>query len=251
MPNIYDEIFTNSDILNPVSLQTLLSAGKLASIGPQKTVIDLGSGKGYPSLFLASAFGAQVEGYDLSQINVDYANARAKLLNLSFSAKYFQQDLKGVIPAKKYDIVMSLGIEPELFGGREAAFKLFRSILNRGGVVLYTEPVWKKRPVAPDILKTLCSREESFMTIAEMQRLIRNLKFQELGHFVSSKDDWDLYARPPIRALHEMIQVKKGSVDELQAMLDGFKMEYEAAGRDWDVALWVLKLIEHPFGDNP
>jgi cyclopropane fatty-acyl-phospholipid synthase-like methyltransferase len=244
MPNIYDEIFMHSDMLNPVSEQTLLLAGKLANLGPQKTLIDLGSGKGFPSLFLASTFGAQVEGYDLSQINVDYANSRAKLLYLSYQAKYFQQDLRGFIPAKKYDVVASLGIEPALYGGREAAFKLFRSILNRGGVVvLYTEPVWKKRPVAHHILKTLCSQEDSFLTIPEMQQLIRNLKFQELGHFVSSKDDWDLYVRPPIRALHELIQVKREPADELQAMLDGFKMEYEAAGRDWDVALWVLKPI--------
>jgi cyclopropane fatty-acyl-phospholipid synthase-like methyltransferase len=243
MPNIYDEIFAHSDILNPVSLQTLFSAGKLANLGPQKTLIDLGSGKGAPSLFYASTFGVNVEGFDLSQINVDYANARAQLLNLSGCAKYFQQDLKGFVPRKKYDVVASLGIEPELYGGREAAFKLFRSKLNEGGVVLYTEPVWKKRPVVPQILKTLCSREDSFLTIPEMQQLILNLKFQELGHFVSSKDDWDLYVRPPIRALHELIQAKIEPADELQAKLDGFKMEYEAAGRDWDVVLWVLKPV--------
>jgi SAM-dependent methyltransferase len=243
MYEIYDEIFKYSDIFNPISLQTLTAAGKLANLGSEKTLIDLGSGKGFPSLFLASTFGAQVEGYDLSQINIDYANARAKLLNLSCSAKYFQQDLKGFIPAKKCDVAVSLGIEPELYGGREAAFKLFRSMLNRGGFVLYTEPVWKKRPVAPHILKTLCSCEDSFLTIAEMQQLILNLNFQELGHFVSSKDDWDLYVRPPIRALHEMIQAKKEPAAKLQALLDGFKMEHEAAGRDWDVAFWVLKPV--------
>jgi cyclopropane fatty-acyl-phospholipid synthase-like methyltransferase len=136
-PNIYDEIFKNTAILNPVSLQTLLSAGKLANLGPNKALLDLGSGKGFPSLFLASAFGVSVEGYDLSQINVDYANARAKLLGLSDRVKYFQQDLKGFVPAKKYAVVASLGIEPGLYGGREEAFKMFRSILNEDGVVLY------------------------------------------------------------------------------------------------------------------
>jgi cyclopropane fatty-acyl-phospholipid synthase-like methyltransferase len=243
MPNIYDEIFKYSDILNPVSLQTLLSAGKLAKLGSKKTLIDLGSGKGFPSLFLASTFGVQVEGLDLSEINVDHANSRAKLLSLSSRTKYFQQDLKGFVPSKKYDVVLSLGIEPELYGGRKAAFDLFRNTLKESGVVLYTEPLWTKRPVNPHILKTLCSHEDSFLTLDEMQQLIRNMKFQELGHFVSSKDDWDLYVRPPIRALHEMIQAKKGPADDLQVFLDDFKMEYEAAGRDWDVALWVLEPI--------
>jgi cyclopropane fatty-acyl-phospholipid synthase-like methyltransferase len=99
--------------------------------------------------FLASIFGVAVEGYDLSQINVDYANARAKLLRLSDRVTFFQQDLKGFVPAKKYDVVASLGIEPGLYGGREAAFNMFHSILNEGGVLLYAEAVWTKRPVNP------------------------------------------------------------------------------------------------------
>ncbi len=47
---IYDKIFKHTDILNPVSLQALTTAGKLANLGPEKTMLDLGSGKGFPSL---------------------------------------------------------------------------------------------------------------------------------------------------------------------------------------------------------
>jgi hypothetical protein len=138
--------------------------------------------------------------------------------------------------------VLSLGIEPELYGGREAAFKLFRGILNEGGVVLYAEPIWTKRPVNSQVLKVFGFPEEVFLTVPEMQQLIQKVNFQELAHFVSSKDDWDLYARPPIRALQEMVN-KKEHVGAAQAMLGGFKMEFEAAGRDWNDALWVLKPI--------
>ena len=96
----YDEIFKYSDIFNPISLQTLTSAGKLANLGPEKALVDLGSGKGFPSLFLASIFGVHVEGFDVGKINVDYANSRAKLLNLSQSVQYFCQDLKGFVPTR-------------------------------------------------------------------------------------------------------------------------------------------------------
>jgi cyclopropane fatty-acyl-phospholipid synthase-like methyltransferase len=241
MPNIYDEIFKCTDIFNPVSLQTLTAAGKLANLEPEKALLDLGCGKGIPSLFLASVFGVKVEGYDLSQISVDYANARAKLLNLSDRVAYFQQDLQGFVPAKKYDFVASLGVEPELYGGREAAFKLFRSVLNEGGAVLYTEPVWTKRPVNPQVLKAFGFREEIFLTIPEMQQLLNKVCFQEVAHFVSSKDDWDLYGRPPKMALQQMLTEKKWPDSQLQMLLDSFQMEYEAAGRDWNVVLWVLK----------
>jgi cyclopropane fatty-acyl-phospholipid synthase-like methyltransferase len=241
MYEIYDEIFKYTDFFNPVSLQSLTAAGKLADLSPEKKLIDLGCGKGFPALFLASAFGVQVEGFDIGKVNVDYANARAKLLNLSNSAKFFCQDLKGFIPSKKYDVVASLGIEPEIYGGREAAFKFFRNILKESGVLLYAEPVWKKRPVPPEVLKALCSKEDSFITVSETQQLIQKANYMELGHFVSTKEDWDAYVRAPIRGLQELIERNTKFASEAKVLLDDFRMEYEAAGRDWDVVLWVIK----------
>lgn len=109
MYEIFDEIFKYADIFNPVSQQTLVVAGKLANLSSGKTLIDLGCGKGFPALFLAGTFGVQVEGFDLGKLNVNYANARAKLLNLSGQAQFYCQDLKGFVPNKKYDAVASLG----------------------------------------------------------------------------------------------------------------------------------------------
>ena len=241
MYEIYDEIFKYTDFFNPVSFQTLTAAGRLANFGPEKTLIDLGCGKGFPALFLAGAFGINVEGFDLGKVNVDYANARAKLLNLSNQAQFFCQDLRGFVPNKKYDYVASLGIEPEVYGGRESAFNFFRNILKKGGILLYTEPVWKKRPMPFEVLKALCCKEDSFLTFAETQQLIERVNYEEIGHFVSTKDDWDAYVRTPIRGVEEIIKRNTKFAAEAKVMLDDFKMEYEAAGRDWDVVLWVLK----------
>lgn len=243
MYEIFDEIFKYTDILNPVSQQTLLAAGKLANLGPKKTLIDLGCGKGFPALFLAGTFGVQVEGFDLGKINVNYANSRAKLLNLSSLAQFFCQDLKGFVPNKKHDFVASLGIEPEVYGGRDAALKFFRNILKEGGILLYTEPVWRKRPVPPEVLKALCSKEASFLTIAETQQLIQKAGYIELGHFISSKEDWDVYVQSPIRGLQELIERNTAFATDAKIMLEDFKMEYDAANRDWDVVMWVLKPI--------
>jgi cyclopropane fatty-acyl-phospholipid synthase-like methyltransferase len=243
MYEIYDEVFKYTDILNPVSQQTLVAAGKLANLSRGKTLVDLGCGKGFPALLLAGTFGVQVEGFDLGKINVNYANARAKLLNLSILAQFFSQDLKGFVPSKKYDVVASLGIEPEVYDGREAAFKFFRSTLKEGGVLLYTEPVWKKRPLQSEVLTALCSKEDSFLTFAETQQLIQKAGYAELGHFVSTKEDWDVYVRSPIRGLQELIEHNTTFAADAKVMLEDFKMEYEAANRDWDVILWVLKPV--------
>jgi hypothetical protein len=84
--------------------------------------------------------------------------------------------------------------------------------------------------------------EEYFLTIPEMQQLLQKSSWAVLGQFVSSKDDWDLYVRPPIRELQDRV-AKKGYPDVAHLMLESFRLECEAAGRDWNVVLWVLKPI--------
>ena len=99
----WDEVFKYSDILNPISANTLFAAGKLAQLNSNKTVLDLGSGKGTPSLLWASLFGVQIEGYDLGEQFVEYANSRASLLNLSHRVKYYAQDVTALHDKVEYD----------------------------------------------------------------------------------------------------------------------------------------------------
>ena len=106
----FDEIFKYSDIFNPISSNTLFTAGKLAELDPQKVVLDLGSGKGTPSLLWASLFGVQIEGYDFGKNYVKYANSRAKMLNLSHRVKFFCKDVKELKITREYDVVSSLGL---------------------------------------------------------------------------------------------------------------------------------------------
>ena len=240
-PISYEEIFKYSDIFNPISLQTLQAAGKIANFAPGKALADLGCGKGFPALFWASIFGVQVEGFDRSRTYVDYSNARAKLLNLSHLACFFRQDLKSFASTKNYDVVASLGVGAEVFGGRSSAFKFFRSLIKDDGVVLYGEPVWTSRPVKPEVLRALHCKEDTFLTLPETRQQLRDLNLQELGLFVVSKEDWELYVRPPIIALQEIIKNKPDLAAEAQAFLADFRMEHEAAGRDWETILWVLK----------
>jgi len=241
MPISYDEIFKYSDIFNPISPSTLLLAGKLAKLAPKKTLLDLGSGKGFPSLLWASTFGVNVEGFDLCKSYVDYANSRAKMLNLQDKAQYFCQDLKGYTFNKKYDVVVFLGLDVSIYGDRCKALTCFRSLMETDGVLIVAEPVWLQKTVPVEILKTLGVGENSFLTVPEMQQLMQTLDFQELEHFVSSKEDWELYVRPVYVALNEIIKEKPALATEAQAILDGFKTEYDTAGQYWNMVLWVLK----------
>jgi cyclopropane fatty-acyl-phospholipid synthase-like methyltransferase len=238
----YNEVFKYSDILNPISPTTLFSAGKLARLEPEKTVIDLGSGKGFPSLLWASVFGVRVEGFDVNKKFVRYANSRAKTLNLSHRVKYFGEEITKSRFTRKYDVIAALGLGiAHVYGDISGALRFFRTILHRDGVLLLAEPVWLVKPVSSEVLKALGEAEESFLTMFEMQQLMGEFGFQVLGHFVSSKEDWELYVDPIYIAMNEIIESKSELAEQARTVMNGFKAEYDAVGQYWDMVLWVSK----------
>jgi len=238
----YDEIFRYSDILNPVSPTALFLAGKLAQLEPNKIVLDLGSGKGFPSLSWASTFGVRVEGFDINKKYVEYANSRAKMLNLSHRVKYFAGDIRELRFNRKYDVIASLGLGiAQVYGSIGDALRIFKTMLHEDGVLVLAEPVWLVKPISSEVLKALGEAEDSFLTKFEIEQLLGQTGFQVLGHFVSSKEDWELYVRPIYIAMREIIKSKSELADEAQRVMNSFSAEYEAVGQYWNMVLWVVK----------
>ena len=131
----YDDIFKYSDVLNPISPITLFKAGKLAELNSNRVILDIGSGKGFPSILWASLFGIKVEGYDFGSGFVQYANSRAELLNLSHRVKFYCKDIKEFKVIREHDFVASLGLGiAHIFGNISDALKQLRTMLRKGGV---------------------------------------------------------------------------------------------------------------------
>lgn len=240
----FEEILKNSEIFNPVSQTNLFLAGKHAELSPDKSVIDLASGSGYPSLFWASVFGVHVDGYDLGKKWVEYANERAKLLCLQEKAHYFHQDLTNFTPSKKYDIVAALGIDVNIFGGRVQALTRFKSMLKPDGTIILSEPNWTTKPTPANVLnmfKSLGLTQDSFLTLPEMQGLLKEQGFGELWHVTSTKEDWEIYLRPIFLTMQEYMRAHPDLAQDAQEVIDYFQGEYNAAGEAMDVTLWVLK----------
>lgn len=238
----YDEIFKHSDILNPISATALLSAGKLAQMERKSIVLDLGSGKGFPSLLWAKTFGVLVEGFDINKNYIEFASSRAKMLNLEHRVKYHCQDVRELRLDRKYDMVASLGLGiAQIYGNNGDALKILKTMLLNDGVLILAEPAWLTKPVCSEVLEAIGESEDSFLTENEMQRLMAESGFQVLGHFASSKEDWELYIRPVYTAMQEIIEGKSKLADEAQKIISSFNAEYDAVGKHWNMLLWVAK----------
>jgi len=241
----YDDIFKYSDRLNPISSKTLFLAGKLAGLGPEKTLLDLGSGKGFPSLLWASSFGVRVEGFDLNREYVKYANSYAKLSNLEHLARYWCRDVRNLKLDDQCDVVASLGLGiAEVYGTAKTAMDNFRLMLTTGGFLLLGEPVWLMTPVPKEVQEALGTSEENLCAKVEMERLLKDHDFEVRGAYVSTKEDWEYYIRPVNVAMREIMKSQPELLSECQDVTDSFQAEYRAAGKYWDMILWVAKFHE-------
>jgi hypothetical protein len=98
-----------------------------------------------------------------------------------------------------------------------------------------------KKPISSEVLKALGEAEDSLLTEAEMRQLMEESGFQVLGHFVSSKEDWELYVRPVYIAMQEISESQSELAEEAQRVVNGFKAECDAVGQHWNMLLWVAK----------
>lgn len=238
----YDEIFKYSEILNPISSKTLFLAGKLAEINPKKTILDLGSGKGYPSLLWASLFGTKVEGYELNKNFVNFSNSKAELLNLSHLVRYTYGDIKELKLSKRYEVVCFLGLgATEIYGSMKKALDNFERMLKDDGFLIFGEPVWLSKPVPQDVQDALQTPENKFLTKEKVERCFWKNRFKILGSFTSSEEDWEFYIHPINVAMLELIEEKPELATVCKKVIDNFEAEYKAAGKYWEMTLWNVK----------
>lgn len=238
----YDDIFRHSDRLNPISSKTLLLAGKLAELGPEKSLVDLGSGKGFPSLLWASVFGVRIQGFDLNREYVEHANSHARLLNLEHLAKYSCRDVRQLKLSRRFDAVASLGIGiTEVYSSAKTALENLGLMLKPGGFLMLGEPVWLVKPVPKKVQKALATSEESLCAKVEMERLLEDCSFEVQESFVSTKEDWEYYVRPVYVVMSELVKSQPELLSESRVVINGFQAEYSAGGKYWDMMLWVAK----------
>jgi hypothetical protein len=114
-------------------------------------------------------------------------------------------------------------------------------MLQKDGILVLAEPVWLAKPVSSKVLRALGETEDSFLTESEMREQFRESGFQELENYVSSKEDWEFYVRPVYVAMQEIIEGKHKLAEEAQTVAKGFRAEYDAIGKHWNMVLWVSK----------
>jgi len=118
------------------------------NLAPRAHVLEVASGSGGPSLYLAHKFGCQITGIDINQNGVDAANKSAKAAEAA-NVSYRLADAEKKLPFEdeSFDAIMCMD-SMNHFHDRLAIFREWQRVLRPGGRIVFTDPVVITGPVS-------------------------------------------------------------------------------------------------------
>lgn len=113
------------------------------AVGPGHTIIDLGCGRGGPSLWVARETGASVVGIDMSPVAIAHASQRAREFGVEGRAQFATGDLLALrcAPAA-FDAAMSVDVLWVLAPHTVLALREFARVLKPGARLAFTS--WER-----------------------------------------------------------------------------------------------------------
>lgn len=114
-------------------------------------VLNVASGSGGPSVRLARVTGCRVHGIDLDEAGIENARRLAEETGISRRARFTQHDASTTLPFETdtFDAVICIDAINH-FPGREQTLIEWARVLQRGGRVLYTDPIVVTGPLTDE-----------------------------------------------------------------------------------------------------
>jgi SAM-dependent methyltransferase len=150
------------EVLHPGGIEKTDEMARMCKIGKEKSVLDVGSGKGVTACFLAQKYGCEVVGVDLSERMIEYARRLARKRRLD-KVTFKVADAHNLpFEDESFDIVL---VEcTTVLLDKERAFSEFLRVTRQGGYIADLEMIWKKKP--PDeLVKKVYDVWEGFRTM--------------------------------------------------------------------------------------
>jgi SAM-dependent methyltransferase len=231
------------ELVNPTSLEKVLTIGRVAGLRPGSRVLDLGCGFGEPLVRWAEAFGISAVGIDVRE----HACARARRKVAEHGLVERIQIACGdaaTYPFEPgaYDVAACLGAT-FIWSGFGPAIRRMSEAIRPGGKLIVGEPYWRRGQVPPEFARA----EQGILTEWELLQSARAAGFDFEYALHSSQDEWDRYEADNWRGLVHWIEEspdhpeRQQVIDHLHASQD----EYIRYGREhYGFALYLLNPVQ-------
>lgn len=215
------------EIMNPISEEKLLRAGKIAGLAPGKRVLDIGCGNGTALSLWHRTFGIEGTGIELRPASA--AIARSTLAGTPIEIRCV--DAAAIAPKEPYDVVAALGTS-FIFGGAEKSLAHLADYADENGsAVLIGDRFWQTNRVPPEFAREWTDVPTAY----ELAATARELGFTLAGMITASADDWDTYESSIWNNALAYISARGNdpAAEEIAAYVEQIQDEYLAYGREY------------------
>lgn len=188
------EVFSELDYWGPGSPQT--TAQPLADLPFQpESILEIGCGNGVATMILAARTGARITAIDTDE------GALARLRNRAASAGFADRidarclDMARLpVPDQPYDVIWAEGSAYII--GVERALASWRSMLRQGGVLVFSDMVWRTDHPSEEIRQFWASEYPAMTTVSRRLEQATRAGYSVLSHADMGQPALDAYYRP-------------------------------------------------------
>ncbi len=153
-------------------------------------ILDIGCGPGIQTLELARLTDGRITAIDLMPQMIERMNSVVNVNGLENRVEVLQMDMNEMdFPQQEFDLVWSEGAV-YIMGFRNGLEKV-RPLVKEGGFVAVSEAVWLK-PEPPEEVQGFWEEYPEIASIDEKLKIIEELKYDILDHFVLPAEAWTL-----------------------------------------------------------
>ena len=214
----------------------------VGSVASDAAILDLGCGPGAQTLELLRGTPARVTAVDLLPQMIARTAALAERAGLSERLELIAGDVReiGFAPGS-FRVVWSEGAI--YFLGFEAGLGRLRTLVEPGGAVAVSEPVWLE-PDPPDELVAFWREYPEIDRIEYKLRVIASLGYESVGHFVLPRSSWTEEYYGPLAARLAQLEPGWAGIADAQSVLAEARTEldmFERYSHHYGYAFFVMR----------
>ena len=188
------EVFADLDWWGPGTAEATRRALTLVPFAPER-ILEIGCGPGMATMTLAEASKARITATDTAEIALGKLSARIAARGLTDRIAVQNIDMAAIpAPARPWDVIWSEGSAYIL--GVEKAFADWRALLRSGGVLVFSDMVWRTDKPDDEVREFWATEYPAMAKPATRAAQARRAGYRVLGQFDMGREAMDSYYRP-------------------------------------------------------
>ena len=230
---------------NPIRLEYTRKAFRMLPKLDNPRILDVGCGRGEPTLELAKLSGGEVIGADIDQPALDELTRRIQQAGLSDRVCVLNCSMRAMdFPDESFEIIWAEGAVCII--GFEKGLKEWRRFLKPNGFLVVHEMTWLRPDPPQEIADHWRKIYPGIRTAPEYIQQVPHYGYELIGHFPLPEDTWWLAYYGPLQERIRDLREKHPEDHKARKVLDNQQREvdlFKKHSRWYGSAFYVMRKI--------